>query len=197
MFSIKTSSLGIVSAIAILLLANLAYAGGTKVSSGRGICTYHQTFLFLDGQHAANAVTCMGTDPFAGPYQSQDVAGWVWSGHYGDCTMSNGHGGMKFTLDYAAGARNYPNTLDQLFYEGGSDTTSGFPLTDGTYCFNPQNYTFEGTVNYNVIGGTGPYEGATGTMSIKFHGSVLGDDPVTFGSSGQFVYTSSSSITTK
>jgi hypothetical protein len=62
-------------------------------------------------------------------------------------------------------------------------------LVDGSFCFNPGTGTATVAINAEIIGGTGHFEGATGSYAIEYEVTALLPDPTGGIAHGAFVGT--------
>jgi hypothetical protein len=87
-------------------------------------------------------------------------------------------GQIEFALVAGKGVGTFVKTRDQIFTQ----------VTASTYCFDPATGEFSGHDTTIITGGTGKFEGATGSLEQSYTGSlVLGDpDPASNQSFGPF-----------
>lgn len=163
----KIRVLGILAGIALLLSADLVYAGDfpkrpVRVYGNFG-CTFINTAITFDGGvNFASESTCSGHDPF-GIYNNQTIAAYYLPTPPTDCTAPDGSAGVVYVLEFATGATTYNFSSDQVWDYSftGSDCLS---LTTGVSA---------GSTTFTTDGGTGFFTGATGTVTVPFTGSYL------------------------
>jgi len=103
-----------------------------------------------------------------GHYSAQFLGGAVPTTPFPTaCTLPDGSPGLSFTFVGEITVFHFDSTDDLLFAVS--------PSGGGTECFGtsgPPN-AFKGTLSFNITGGTGRFAGATGTLTLEFHGQYL------------------------
>ena len=103
---------------------------------------------------ALRASATIAGDSTHGHYTAQGLFEAIYTNPYPVCTQPGGGGGIQSVYKAFVLAMSFRETHDQLF----------LALSSGTDCFNPIAGVSTGQVTFKVIGGTGRFEGATGTV---------------------------------
>jgi hypothetical protein len=151
--SMKSRTLSVFSAIALLLLTNSVYAdGGRPVKfSAAGGCTFTNTTITFDGVNYASISTCTQSDNF-GLAAGQVIGACYDSGSA--CTAPDGTAGETYTLEFATAASTYTPFYDQIF---------SYSQT-GTICTSLSTGVGGGKTAFTVSGGTGRFKSAAGSF---------------------------------
>jgi len=174
--------------IAILIISSnpSAFAKTVKVK-GSGQGTGLTSAFSFDGVAPASSIIPTGKDNIGGTSNNQDVG--EYSVTASSCTAPDGTAGTAFVLVEARLVHNY--NKDQLYSSGtaaagnsgcGSNTTGSFGLTE----------------TQSVIGGTGKFANASGSISFQVTGTTLaapGSPPGALGLFSGFQFTESGSVT--
>ena len=165
----KSLTIGLMLSCVIVLGSGKAEAGKIPLKgsfSGTFVAT--QTDTNGDGQKAAFA--SVGTKGTLGSGTIQGVNEFVFSG---PATCPNGNAGFEFTLlrpllpaAPAQFVQRIDSTGDLIFSE----------QTSNTLCFDPVTLIQFASGTSNITGGTGRFEGATGTVEFEATAKTLFED---------------------
>lgn len=193
-----------IAAVAFWVLAafnpNMASAGTISISiSGvtQGTSITSKGFRFNDLDAPSTVSTFSGKDSI-GPVSGQLIANYTTiSGS--SCTVPGVGQGTAFSVDRALGVLSYDK--GQLFLLASEDAASAtgcikitgysIPGTGGNTLYPAQVYL---VIHYTIVGGTGLYEGATGTITSTTTGVLLWND-LTTNQFGSFKSTYQGSLT--
>ncbi len=162
--SMKTRILGLLGGIALLLSAGSVYAGRpVKVSGTYGGTFMNSSITFDGGVNYAGVNNWMGHDNF-GNYTGQRIDAYVMTDISTGlpitgpaCTAPDGTAGVSFPLEFAEFVNTYNFKNDQIW---------GYSLTGSLCASNTTGSNSESTV-FTILGGTGLFTGATGTVTEK------------------------------
>src|SRR5262245_17861368 len=165
----KSLTIGFTLSCVIAFGIGRAEAGELKAKGTfSGTFTSTQIDTLGDGQKAALAI--IGTKGTLGPGTVQGVNEYVFSG---PATCTNGNDGFEFKLLHsvnpAAPAQfvtRIDSTGDLIFSE----------QTSGTICFDPVTLIQFFSATFKITGGTGRFEGATGTSESSGTAKTLFED---------------------
>ena len=178
-------------AIAILIISSNSHAFGETVTvNGSGQGTDLTSAFSFDGVAPALSIVSSGKDNIGGTFKIQDVGEYSFTAT--SCTAPNGTAGTAFFLVQAAEVINYRH--DQLYLRGTSATGNSGCASSTT----PGTGSFGLTETETVIGGTGKFANASGSITFTVVGNGLaapGNPPGALGSFGAFQYTTSGSVT--
>jgi hypothetical protein len=182
------SQLVIVAGVIAMLIisSNLsAFAKTVKVNgSGQGT-DLTTAFNFHEGA-PANSVVSTGKDNIGGTFNEQAVE--EYSSTADSCTAPDGTAGTASFLVQAAAVTNY---------KGGQIYTSGTAATGNNACVSSTTGSFGVTATQTVIGGSGKFANASGSITYTVVGTGLaapGSPPEALGLFGAFQYTTSGSL---
>jgi hypothetical protein len=165
----RSLTIGLMLSCVIALGSSKAEAGKLTLK-GSASGTYVNTQTDTDGNGEKASLISLGAKGTLGSSTIQGVNEYVQSG---SATCPNGNAGVEFTLlrslNPAAPAnfvQRFESTGDLLFSE----------QTSGTLCFDPATSIsfFSGTTT--ITGGTGRFEGATGTGEVSGTAKDLFED---------------------
>jgi hypothetical protein len=143
---------------AILLIAPRAEAQAISTVSGTAVA--NEIDADEDGTTGSTQIA-EGQGPFGKALHRSHAELAPWDGSF--C----GDSSIQLVYTVFSSARTYTNG-DQLYVS----------LSDGTLCFNLVDGSFTAHVNLNVTGGTGRFEGATGSVAVSTSGQTLQVDTV-------------------
>jgi len=164
----KTRILGILGGIALLLSAGSVYAGGpppkpVKVSGIEG-CSFITTSMTFDGVNLVAHNDCTGHDNF-GNYSRQTIDAYLAIDpstglpitDYPACTAADGTAGELYPLEFAEFVNTYNFNSDQIW---------GYSFT-GSACVSNTTGSLSVSNEFTILGGTGRFTGASGTVTTK------------------------------
>jgi hypothetical protein len=182
------SKLGIVAGIiAILIISSnpSAFAETVTVKGSAQGTALTANFSF-DGVTPASSIISTGKDNIGGTFNAQDVSEYAFSAT--SCTAPDGTAGTAFVLVEGKEVRTYKK--GQLY-------TSGTAAADNSGCQSNTTGSFGLTETHSVIGGTGEFANASGSITQTVTGTGLaapGSPPGKLGSFFGFKYTMSGSV---
>ncbi|PWU04656.1 MAG: hypothetical protein C5B51_16375 [Terriglobia bacterium] len=162
-------------------LCGAAFAQESQASSPRisGTQPFHATFsattvnkddfgfsttpLFNGTSGAIRASVTITGDSTHGRYSGQALFEAIYTSPFTSCTQPGGGSGIQSVYKGFVVVMTFHATQDQLF----------LALSSGTDCFNPSVGISTGQATFQVIGGTGRFEGATGTFTNPYKGIGL------------------------
>jgi hypothetical protein len=145
----------------VILSNQSVFAGTVKVKGSEQGTALTANFSF-DGVAPASSITFTGTDNLGGPFNGQDVGEYAATAT--SCTAPDGSAGTAFVLVQAKEVVNYK--AGQLY-------SSGAGAADGLGCASNTTGSFGLTETHSVIGGTGKFEDASGSITGKVIGQTL------------------------
>ena len=162
--------------IAILIISSNPSAFAKTVTvKGSGQGTALTSAFSFDGVAPALSIISTGKDNIGGTFNAQDVGEYSFTAT--SCTAPDGSAGTKFVLVQAAAVTNYKS--GQIYLSGtaaagnsgcGSNTTGSFGLTETS----------------SVIGGTGKFANASGSITVTVTGTTLAAPGIPPGKLGDF-----------
>jgi hypothetical protein len=164
----KTRILGILGGIALLLSAGSVYAGGpppkpVKVSGTYGGSAMNWPNIAFDGVNTAALNNWMGHDNF-GNYIGQRLNAYLMTDPSTGmpitgppCTAPDGTAGESFVLEFAEFVNTYNFKPDQIW---------GYSF-NGSICESNTTGSNDESEVFTILGGSGLFTGATGTVTIK------------------------------
>jgi len=121
------------------------------------------TPLFNGTSGAIRAHSDIAGESTHGRYTAQAQFEATYTSPFPVCTQPGGGSGIQAVYKGFIVVMSFNPTQDQLF----------LALSSGTDCFNPSAGVNIGQVTFRVIGGTGRFEGATGTLVNPYKGIGL------------------------
>jgi hypothetical protein len=183
----KTRIVGIFGALALLLSTGSVFAFDQRPIrySGTFGCSFvnNAGLGFGTGSGNVTDTTCTGQDTF-GLNNNQTIGADV-SPSTETCTAPDGTPGTLNVLFYATFVNTYNFSGDQLW------TTS----VTGSQCISQTTGSLGGSRQYTIIGGSGFFTNATGTINVTYTGSYLALPVGSTGYFGHVTGTSSGTIT--
>jgi hypothetical protein len=159
--------------IGVVLAASLAMARGSVEAKEEhfhaqfaGIDTNKDDFTFPDGPPGAQYADVAGKSTL-GKYTAQAVGASELDNK--TCTPPGGGSGVEAVLVDEVWVLSFPATGEQLFLQLGPGVQLG--------CINPTTRVSSGQTTLDVIGGTGRFEGATGSLVKTFQAIALALPP--------------------
>ncbi len=138
-----------------------AFAGTVKVKG-----SYAETFVSVnfsyDGVSPATLGTHTGQDNIGGRFSGQMLAEYLLTGN--SCTAPDGSAGVTFVLVQATAADNY--NQGQLYY-------AAVGASAGSGCASSKTASVSETLTLPIVGGTGKFASASGSIMLKFTGYTL------------------------
>jgi hypothetical protein len=177
--------------IAVLMISSnpSAFAKTVKVKGSAQGTDLTSAFSF-DGVTPALSIISTGKDNIGGTFNAQDVGEYSFTA--GSCTAPDGTAGTTFFLVQSAAVYNYED--GQIYASG----TAGAGNSGCTSSTTPGTGSFGLTETVSVIGGTGKFANASGSITFTVVGDGLaapGIPPGKLGSFGGFQYTTRGSVT--
>jgi len=162
----KTRILSILGGIALLLSAGSVYGADppkpVKVSGSYG-GSFTNAPITFDGVNGAGVNNWMGHDDF-GNYIGQRLNAYLFTDVSTGlpitgppCTAPDGTAGETYSLEFALFVSSYNFKPDQLW---------GYSLT-GSLCASNTTGSDSESEEFTILGGSGRFTGATGTVTIK------------------------------
>lgn len=136
--------------------------------------SFDATPLFNGMSGAIRAYSTIAGDGTHGRYTAQGLFEAVFTAPFTLCAQPGGGGGIQSSYKGFVLVMSFNATQDQLF----------LALSNGSDCFNPSAGVSVGQATFKVIGGTGRFEGATGTLVNSYKG--IGVAASALGPSGFF-----------
>ena len=173
--------------IAILIISSnpSAFAETVTVKGSAQGTALTANFSF-DGVAPASSIISTGKDNIGGTFNAQDVGEYAFTAT--SCTAPDGTAGTAFVLVQGKEVRTYKK--GQLY-------TSGTAAADNSGCQSNTTGSFGLTETHSVIGGTGKFANASGSITQTVTGTGLaapGTPPGKLGSFSAFKYTMSGSV---
>ena len=175
----KTHRLPIIVCAASLCGAALAQETSSEPREVHGIQPFHATMagtsinkddfaftgtpLFNGMSGAIRAHADIVGESTHGGYTAQAQFEAAYASPFPVCVQPGGGGGIQSVYKGFVLVMSFNATQDQLF----------LALSSGSDCFNPTAGVSVGQVTFKVIGGTGRFEGATGTLVNPYKGIGL------------------------
>jgi hypothetical protein len=163
-----------------------AFAKPVKVK-GSGQGTALTANFSFDGVASALSIISTGEDKIGETFNAQDVGEYSFTAT--SCTAPDGTTGIETVLVQAVEVRTY--NKGQLY-------TSGTAAANNSGCQSSTTGSFRLTETHSVIGGTGKFVNASGSITQTVTGTGLaapGIPPGKLGSFSAFKYTMSGSVT--
>jgi hypothetical protein len=174
--------------IAILIISSSPSAfAETETVKGSAQGTGLTANFSFDGVTPASSIISTGKDNIGGTFNAQDVG--EYAGTATSCTAPDGTAGTAFVLVQAKQVRTYKK--GQLY-------TSGTAAADNSGCSSSTTGSFGLTETHSVIGGTGEFANASGSITVTVTGTGLaapGTPPGKLGMFSGFQYSMSGSVT--
>jgi hypothetical protein len=186
-FSNVCSKLSIVGIIAAAIASNHnAFAGSGKVS-GREAGTFVTVNFTYDGASDAGLTTYSGDDNIGGPFHGQEIDEYSFTRT--SCTAPDRTAGTAFVLVQANKVETYHQ--GQLY-------SAAAGAAAGTGCASDTTGSTSAIETFSVIGGTGKFANASGSLTITITAQVLaapGSPPGSLGLFGARQVTRTGSVT--
>jgi hypothetical protein len=172
------SRLSIMAGIIAMIASNRKAFGGTVTVKGSDAGTFVTANFTYDGVAPAISITYAGSDNLGGPFTSQDIGEYVGTGS--SCTAPDGSAGTVFVLVQATEVDTY--NQGQLY-------STGTGAAAGSGCTSNTTGSFGLSETHSVIGGTGKFADASGSIAGTTTGkdlAVPGSPPGSLGIFGAF-----------
>jgi hypothetical protein len=186
--SISSKLVIVAGNIATLIISSnpSAFAKNVKVK-GSGQGTALTANFSFDEVAPALSIVSTGEDKIGGTFNAQDVGEYSFTAT--SCTAPDGTAGTETVLVQAVEVRTY--NKGQLY-------TSGTAAANNSGCSSSTTGSFRLTETHSVIGGTGKFANASGSITQTVTGIGLaapGTPPGKLGSFSAFRYTMSGAVT--
>jgi hypothetical protein len=172
---------------ALMISSNPSAFAKTVTVKGSGQGTGLTSAFSFDGVTPASSIISTGKDNIGGTFNTQDVAEYAFTAT--SCTAPDGSAGTKLVLVQAAVVINYKR--DQIY-------TSGTAAAGNSGCASNTTGSFGLTETHSVIGGTGKFINASGSITFTVTATILaapGSPPGKLGLFSGFQDTFSGSVT--
>jgi hypothetical protein len=177
--------------IAVLIISSNPRAFAKTVTvKGSGQGTDLTSAFSFDGVAPALSIVSTGKDNIGGTFNIQDVGEYSFTAD--SCTAPDGTAGAASFLVQSAAVNNYKD--GQIYTSG----TAGAGNSGCTSSTTPGTGSFGLSETQLVIGGSGKFAKASGSITFTVVGTGLaapGSTPGALGSFGAFQYTTSESVT--
>jgi len=157
------------------------HANFAAVSVNKDDFGFTTTPLFNGTSGAIRASATLSGDGTHGHFTGQGVFEAIYTNPARACTQPGGAAGIAALYKGFVLVMTFDSAQDQLF----------LALSSGSDCFNPIAHVSTGQATFSVVGGTGRFEGATGTLvnpykAIFLAASALGPNGLFNAISGTF-----------
>jgi len=157
---------GLAIAGLILLTSNTALAKEFKIKKGHSSGSSVTSFFKFEDIPSADNRSALST--FQGKDSLGDVHGQIVADYD---TVGGCSGGAAFQVFIAKGVLSYKKGQLHLEASQGSDPNQGCLVFDNYPALEPASTQL--IVKYDIVGGTGDYEGATGELTVESSGVLL------------------------
>ena len=133
------------------------------ISTNKDDFAFTTTAPFNGSSGAIRALAMLTGHSTHGAYTGQGVFEAIYTNPVPACTQPGGSGGVEAVYKGFLVVMTFSATGDQLF----------LALSSGSDCFNPMTGVSTGQATFKVVGGTGRFEGATGTLVNPYRAAFL------------------------